>query len=379
MHNELKVCRSKSKLNKYPNFYHGLFEQLNFTYNKTLKNLKENSVPTSRFVPKSSKHFKVLEKPHLLINIPNSNKKKKYHLKLLKAANFDILKELNKRNETNNEYLMGKSITFRALTNPNHTQNYFDNDKKIRDRTVTTLTTENANSLNSTRKKIQINKNEDYYFSEEKFIKKKKVIRKIDENILFRGKIEDEKNNCNKNVDKKMKNCFSRNEENNRLPIFLRDTYNIKGTNIMSPFCIKARDEFLYQRIFKSKPKIKKIWDYCVDNKLNIFYAEDEKKFKENVCPKLKRGMKKDGINLINSVNGQLSDLRQKSKFIKNIIDYAYPEMVLGRIREANKIIKKSRNNRKNAVDCKAVDYEKRLKNKMITKNFLETLNIKKV
>ena len=83
--------------------------------------------------------------------------------------------------------------------------------------------------------------------------------------------------------------------EDENLPIFLRDKYNIKGTNIISPFCIKARDESLYKRIFYNyfkKPIIVK--KKGVDNKLNIFYAENEEKFKKKM-KKINEKIRKEG------------------------------------------------------------------------------------
>ena len=381
MDNEIREYKSKSKSNRFPKLYLGLYEEFNNTFNKTYKNLKDNSSLISRNIPKSCKRYKTPRQSNFLIEVPKTKKKVKYHLKLLKTTNFDIFNDLNKQNPTSNEFFIGKSNTSRTIKNASYTKNNFYNCKKNRENTATTLMSENTNSLNSTCRKTQNYKNEDCYIFGEKSNCKKKFTEKSVKNSFIMEKIEDEKNDYNKIDDIKLKKKYlSRNKEMYELPIFLRDSYNIKGTNIISPFCIKARDEFLYKRIFnKSKPKIKKIWENCVDNKLNIFYAENDKQFKENIGPKLKRGMKKDGLNLINSCDGQLSEILRKSKFIKSIIDYAYPEMVLGRIREANKYIKISRNSRKNAIDFKAVDYEKRLQNKMITKNILEAVNIKKV
>ena len=87
--------------------------------------------------------------------------------------------------------------------------------------------------------------------------------------------------------DKKLKkNVLKKDSKINddNLPIFLREKYNIKGTNIMSPFCIKARDESLYKRIFYTyfkKPIIVK--RKGIDNKLNIIYAENEDNFKKKI------------------------------------------------------------------------------------------------
>ena len=85
------------------------------------------------------------------------------------------------------------------------------------------------------------------------------------------------------------------NEKDKNLPIYLREKYNIKGTNIISPFCIKARDESLYKRIFYTyfqKPIIAK--KKGIDNKLNIIYAENEEKFNKKI-KRINEKLKKEG------------------------------------------------------------------------------------
>ena len=185
----------------------------------------------------------------------------------------------------------------------------------------------------------------------------------------------------------KEKNIKKDNKENKlkdeNLLIFLIDKFNIKGTNILSPFCLKARDENLYKRIFYSyfrKPEIVK--KKGIDNKLNIIYAENEEKFKKKIKimnEKLKKEGKKE-INSIfpNSIENKVALIKHKIKFMKKIVDYAYPEMVLTRIREVNKILEYRRNKVKHLIPFKSEDNKLLQKNKILTKNLTNTFVISK-
>ena len=172
---------------------------------------------------------------------------------------------------------------------------------------------------------------------------------------------EREKNKLKKSKEKINHENRKNNDENKNskkikdknLPIFLREKYTIKGTNIISPFCQKARDEFLYKRIFynyfKKPVDTKKIG---VNNKLNIIYAENEEKFKKKIQIINKRireeGKKEKNSQCPNSVEEKLTNIKHKIKFMKKIVDYAYPETVLTRVRESLKAKENSRNRFKN-------------------------------
>ena len=192
-------------------------------------------------------------------------------------------------------------------------------------------------------------------------------------------KIENIKNNNNNNSINKNKKVIK--DEN--LPIFLREKYNIKGTNIISPFCIKARDEFLYKRIFytyfEKPPDTKKIG---VNNKLNIIYAESEEKFKKkiyNLNRKFrKQGKKEKNAICPNSVENKLNGIKNKIRFMKKIVDYAYPETILTRLREENKNTKNSRNLYRNLPPFKTADFYQENENKTKTENLTNSLTITK-
>ena len=201
-----------------------------------------------------------------------------------------------------------------------------------------------------------------------------KIINKNVINTFKIGKSQKSKDNI-KNDDNNNINI-----KDDNLPIFLRHKYNIKGTNIISPFCIKARDESLYKRIFYNyfkKPINNK--KKGVDNKLNIIYAENEEKFKKkikNINEKIKKeGKKEKNAQFPNSLANKLANMEKKIKFMKKIVDYAYPEMVLTRVREANKILEYTRKNNKKFIPYKSADYKIQQYNRVLTKELLKSFN----
>ena len=172
--------------------------------------------------------------------------------------------------------------------------------------------------------------------------------------------------------------------DDEELPIFLRDKYNIKGTNIISPFCIKARDESLYKRIFYDYFKKSIIAKKTgIDNKLNIYYAENEELFKKKlkkINEKMrKKGKKEKNAFFPNSIEYKLDKLKNKIKFMRKIINYAYPEMVLARIREANKMLEIKKNINKNLIPFRSADNKLEQYNINLNKKLAKSFAISKL
>lgn len=121
----------------------------------------------------------------------------------------------------------------------------------------------------------------------------------------------------------------------------IKNNYNIKGMS-------KHNLNFLYNKIF---PKIfieHNIKYNVVDNKLNIFYAENERQFKENLEKrnnflKLKgKPVKKMCINSM-YVADKLRDVKRKIGFLKGITDYSFPSIILQKVRSKNKLYQLNR------------------------------------
>ena len=130
------------------------------------------------------------------------------------------------------------------------------------------------------------------------------------------------------------------------LPMFLREKFNIKGTTVISPFCMEARDDFLFKRIFHDdKKKYLFKSNEIIDNKLNIIYAENQAQYYQNLV-KFNNMLKQNGKKILHEVGPtvtdiKLSKIKNKMSFMKKIVDYAYPNMVLARVRESEKVIRK--------------------------------------
>ena len=74
-----------------------------------------------------------------------------------------------------------------------------------------------------------------------------------------------------------------------------------------------------------------------------------------------------------------MAKIEHKIKFIKKIVDYAYPEMVLTKLREENKILENSRNKSKNLIPFKSADYQIEQYNKILTKDLTKSFIISKL
>ena len=163
------------------------------------------------------------------------------------------------------------------------------------------------------------------------YSKKNKLDFKYEQNLT-----QPNTNNTLKNI---KKNLLYKNLPSN-LPLYLRDKANIQGTEILSPFCKEARDEFLFNKIFnQGGRKIPKRFE-LINNKLNIFYAENEIQYDEKL-KKFNNKMKLKGKKIIHEVGPtkdqiKLNKIKSTLDFIKKIFDYSYPNMVLSKVRKSS-------------------------------------------
>ena len=161
------------------------------------------------------------------------------------------------------------------------------------------------------------------------------------------------------------------------------EKYLIKGTNKISPFCDFARDHYLYKKIFYYQEKKKNLKsDKFLDNKLNIIYAENEKQYKQNLI-KLNEIYKKIGKNKTYKLEppqseSKLRALKKRVEFMKRIVDYTYPNMVLTKIREQDKKTYELNNKLTNVITSKIKRNNYNLVNMQISEGLTKSLNIKK-
>lgn len=148
----------------------------------------------------------------------------------------------------------------------------------------------------------------------------------------------------NSNIEK---NSYNKNNAENKnfnyekilLPDFLKNEFNIMGTDILSPFCIRARDSFIlkkFDQYFTIKNNLKSDKKY-INNKLNIIYAENEEAYNKKLSlinKKLNKQGKTDKYHIgLTPTEKLLRDIEKKVTFMRNIIEYAYPNTALMRLR----------------------------------------------
>lgn len=161
------------------------------------------------------------------------------------------------------------------------------------------------------------------------------------------------------------------------------EKYLIKGTKIVSPFCDFARDQYLYKKIFYYQEKKKNLKsDKFLDNKLNIIYAENEKQYKQNLI-KLNEIYKKIGKNKTYKLEppqseSKLRALKKRVEFMKRIVDYTYPNMVLTKIREQDKITYEKNKNMTNIVTSKIKRRNYNRFNFQISQGLRKSLSVQK-
>ena len=120
--------------------------------------------------------------------------------------------------------------------------------------------------------------------------------------------------------------------------------YYIEGTNILSPFCDKARDSFLYNKIFLyfGQKKSSKVMSKYLNNKLNLIYSEDEDQFNAKIerQNKIKEEKGKGKILRVgkSDTEKRSESMNHKVEFIKKVFDYAFPDIVIYKIRHKSKV-----------------------------------------
>ena len=115
---------------------------------------------------------------------------------------------------------------------------------------------------------------------------------------------------------------------------YFNERYNIKDTNIISPFCKVERDNFFYgslNHFFKNKSVLKS--DYKFQNKLNILYSENEdvyiKKLK-NLNEKLKKKGKIEKYSLEQpDSEKKLRSMKANLELMSKVITHACPDLIL--------------------------------------------------
>ena len=329
-----------------------------FKFNKIsdIQNIKQRSINTAKLFKKGSK-FKdfFYERRKLLMNKTQSERflssRNKYftinNQKLnIKSAIYKIPTD-SKRNLFSS--LMNKTTKSHKKTNTNSNFFFLNKNKKNK-------RTYSAYYINSNLSFRQ-NYISDLIPSKES-INKTQKISDIEKRISFLEKklnIKSGKKNNLLNISsskEKTKKEEEKNSQEKNLPDYLKEEFNIKGTNILSPFCMKSRDKFIMEKFRKFLNKtntLKTDKKYIVDNKLNIVYAENEDMYQrilKKINTKLKlKGKRERYKYFLSPSEKQLRDMEKKVTFMKDIVECAYPNTAMIKIRDNREYYKKNKTN----------------------------------
>ena len=189
-------------------------------------------------------------------------------------------------------------------------------------------------------------------------------------------------NNNNKEEEKFNKiNTSSKNSKENKINIRL--AHKKIGDNILLRPKKLSKNMFLYKKIFYYADKKKKIKnDKDLDNKYNILYSENENQYRKNF-EKLNEIYRRLGkkkiynIQLSHSQN-KIKGIQERVNFMKKVVDYTYPDMVLAKIKEQDKTIYEKAGVTLNIITAKVNRNKNQMLESVFTKGLSKSFKIKK-
>ncbi len=144
----------------------------------------------------------------------------------------------------------------------------------------------------------------------------------------------------------------------------IQKTKERKNEQISAKF-LDGKDEFLYKKIFLyNNINQKKRTPSIIDNKLNIFYCENISQYNQKMN-KINDMLVKKGKPMIHqgverNSKGNMERIIKKIQFMKKIVDYVYPNMVLYKVKQENK----------RASNTKSLDFK-------LSRSHINLLNLK--
>lgn len=142
---------------------------------------------------------------------------------------------------------------------------------------------------------------------------------------------------------------------------------------------------FLYNQIFPKFFFERHDKYNVVDNKLNIYYAENDAQFRENLIKKNKklraRGKKEKKL-IINRdyVSNKLLEIKRKIGFVKGVSDYSIPSIILQKVKYNSKQLQLRKGKKKEfLLPFEEIEKEVNRVDQLKTKILSETLSINNV
>ena len=212
---------------------------------------------------------------------------------------------------------------------------------------------------------------------------------KIKNKTKYLGKIKQKLRINIKSADKIINDDINKKREKYKLPelgILKRNNSLIPFTKIKSPFSNQSREMFLFKKIFYFFSKNKKKYtrdNKLINNKLNLEYAENEEQFENRLIKHnfnlLKKGEKIKYFSGPTFSEIKLNELQKKVKFIKSVTDYSYPDMVLFKVQQSEKMLKIKNKNYKILEPFKQKDLQNQIKQKYLKDYLNDAIVIQKV
>ena len=160
----------------------------------------------------------------------------------------------------------------------------------------------------------------------------------------------------------------------------------IPNTKIKSPFSNEGREINLYKKIFYFFREKKKKYARdikIIQNKLNIDYAESEEAYEQKLnkhnLELVKKGEKIKHFSGPTFSEVQLKELQKKVKFMKSVVDYSYPDMVLFKVKQTEKLIKIKDKNYNVLEPFKVTDLNNKIKENMLKDYLTGAINFTKI
>ena len=168
-------------------------------------------------------------------------------------------------------------------------------------------------------------------------------------------------------------------------PIKRKDSF-IPYTKVKSPFSNEGRELNLYKKIFYFFAEKKKKFARdikLIHNKLNLEYAETDEQFDQMLAKYnmelIKKGEKIKHFSGPTFSEIQLKDLQQKVKFMKSVVDYTYPDMVLFKVKQTEKLLKIKNENYKVLEPFKITDLNNKNNENLLKEYLNRAIKITKV
>ena len=247
--------------------------------------------------------------------------------------------------------------------------------------------------------KLKLSKNQDLFHILNKMMKKdKNSLKEVDNKLLLGLDIEENINPDINSIEKsetKFKNLFinkslsmaEQKDKNTNSQLYSNtidknyNHYSIDYNN-NSDENNKHKINFLYNQIF---PKIfveHQSKYNIIDNKLNIYYAENEEQFNSNLVKKnriLRRRGKPEKKIIINCkyVPEKLVEIKRKIGFVKGITDYSIPSIIVEKVKQNNKKYRLRKKTKKDfLLPFQEINLEVKKLDKLKTKILSETMTI---